>query len=402
MFEDVARQTGARSCTGWPTRSRSTPRMPSVRGTRFSLATPSGRYALATPLAGAHQAENAAAAVRAAELLPAPFRIEPDAVARGVAGVRWPGRLERFSARGRAVLVDGCHNADGARALAEFLADKRPARATSSSGRWRTRTSRRWDGRSLPPSGAFASSARRILRGRRTPDELRRRFAPGRRRRASLREPRCGARGAPPRSRGRPYNRGRIAVPGRGGALAAPVRPFRLSPLPENDSMTTAAVPFTREHFERLEEERLAVYASKSARAVRPRGAAAGERRRRADELRARPRPHHPFARLPAPEAQDAGVHPLRGRPFPDAADAHDRGLADRAQRRPRPGAERGPHRGHRPRPRPRPHAVRPLRRERARPPSAASPIPTPAASSTTSSPCASSTGSRSATTSRA
>ena len=38
--------------------------------------------------------------------------------------------------------------------------------------------------------------------------------------------------------------------------------------------MTTTAVPFTREHFEGLEEERLAVYASKSARAVRPRGAA--------------------------------------------------------------------------------------------------------------------------------
>ena len=38
--------------------------------------------------------------------------------------------------------------------------------------------------------------------------------------------------------------------------------------------MTTIVAPFTREHFERLEEERLAVYASKSARAVRPRGAA--------------------------------------------------------------------------------------------------------------------------------
>ncbi len=36
--------------------------------------------------------------------------------------------------------------------------------------------------------------------------------------------------------------------------------------------MTTVAMPFTREHFERLEEERLAIYASKSARAVRPRG----------------------------------------------------------------------------------------------------------------------------------
>jgi dGTPase len=36
--------------------------------------------------------------------------------------------------------------------------------------------------------------------------------------------------------------------------------------------MTTAAAPFTRDYFERLEEERLAVYASKSARAERPRG----------------------------------------------------------------------------------------------------------------------------------
>ena len=36
--------------------------------------------------------------------------------------------------------------------------------------------------------------------------------------------------------------------------------------------MTTAAAPFTREHFERLEEERLSLFASKSARAERPRG----------------------------------------------------------------------------------------------------------------------------------
>ncbi len=36
--------------------------------------------------------------------------------------------------------------------------------------------------------------------------------------------------------------------------------------------MTTAAAPATREHFERLEEERLAVYSSKSGRSRRPRG----------------------------------------------------------------------------------------------------------------------------------
>ena len=92
-------------------------------GTRFDLATPSGRYLLATPLAGAHQVENAAAAVRAAELLAPDFRIGAEAMARGVAGVRWPGRLERFTFRGRPVLVDGCHNAGGAEALARFVTE---------------------------------------------------------------------------------------------------------------------------------------------------------------------------------------------------------------------------------------------------------------------------------------
>jgi dihydrofolate synthase/folylpolyglutamate synthase len=88
-------------------------------GTRLRLETPVASYELDTPLAGPHQAENVAAAVRAAELLrPA---IGAGAVARGVASARWPGRLERFVARGRTVLVDGCHNADGAAALARFV-----------------------------------------------------------------------------------------------------------------------------------------------------------------------------------------------------------------------------------------------------------------------------------------
>jgi dihydrofolate synthase/folylpolyglutamate synthase len=41
----------------------------------------------------------------------------------GVGAVRWPGRLERFEAAGCPVLLDGCHNAEGAAALAGFLAD---------------------------------------------------------------------------------------------------------------------------------------------------------------------------------------------------------------------------------------------------------------------------------------
>jgi dihydrofolate synthase/folylpolyglutamate synthase len=92
---------------------------PSLSGTRFRLITPHRTYELETPLLGVHQAENAAVAVRAAELWKP--SIGEEAVARGVASVRWPGRLERFETRGRPVFLDGCHNPHGAGALARFL-----------------------------------------------------------------------------------------------------------------------------------------------------------------------------------------------------------------------------------------------------------------------------------------
>jgi dihydrofolate synthase/folylpolyglutamate synthase len=94
----------------------------SLQETRFRLRTPQRTYELATPLPGEHQAWNAATAVRAAELFPALLEIDAAAVARGVAAVRWPGRLERFLVRGHPVLLDGCHNPDGAASLARFLA----------------------------------------------------------------------------------------------------------------------------------------------------------------------------------------------------------------------------------------------------------------------------------------
>ncbi len=94
----------------------------SLEGTRFRVSTPGGQNRVATPLAGAHQAWNAALAIRAAELLseeePRLGRVSlPDALAR----VRWPGRLERLRAGARDVVLDGCHNTEGARALARFL-----------------------------------------------------------------------------------------------------------------------------------------------------------------------------------------------------------------------------------------------------------------------------------------
>ena len=82
----------------------------------------------------------------------------------------------------------------------------------------------------------------------------------------------------------------------------------------------------------------------------------------------ARPRPDRPLEVLPPAEAQDPGLRRPRGRPLPDPAQPHARGLRDRPHRRPRAGAERGPDRGDRARPRPRPPALRPRRRGDPRP----------------------------------
>ena len=120
---DAARETGAflHEAVEELTISETTT---SIDGTRFYLATPVGRYTLATPLPGAHQAKNVALAARAAELLSAALpSLRREAIPVGAAATRWPGRLEKLTARGRAVILDGCHNAPGAAALALFLRD---------------------------------------------------------------------------------------------------------------------------------------------------------------------------------------------------------------------------------------------------------------------------------------
>jgi dihydrofolate synthase / folylpolyglutamate synthase len=120
-LEAASQSAGAQWHPGWAELDVSELQT-SLAGTRFTLATPGGRRALATPLPGRHQARNAALAVRGAELLPRCFPGLSDAVlARGVSSVRWPGRLESLAVRGRTVILDGCHNPDGAAALAGFL-----------------------------------------------------------------------------------------------------------------------------------------------------------------------------------------------------------------------------------------------------------------------------------------
>jgi dihydrofolate synthase/folylpolyglutamate synthase len=83
-----------------------------ARGSRFRAA----GLRIECPLAGEHQAENAATAVAALRALDVP----DGAIERGIAAARWPGRLERISERPE-IVVDGAHNPAGARALAAYI-----------------------------------------------------------------------------------------------------------------------------------------------------------------------------------------------------------------------------------------------------------------------------------------
>jgi len=72
-------------------------------------------------LLGAHQRENLALALAAAELLAeqgAP--LIPATVRAGIAKTRWPGRLEWWDEE-RDILLDGAHNEGGAAVLADYL-----------------------------------------------------------------------------------------------------------------------------------------------------------------------------------------------------------------------------------------------------------------------------------------
>ncbi|MGH7342454.1 MAG: bifunctional folylpolyglutamate synthase/dihydrofolate synthase, partial [Candidatus Rokuibacteriota bacterium] len=87
----------------------------SVRTARWGLTQ------LRTALAGAHQARNAALAVRALELLPDALRPELDAVSAGLRAVRWPGRLQTERLLARTWVFDVAHNVAAVQALVRAL-----------------------------------------------------------------------------------------------------------------------------------------------------------------------------------------------------------------------------------------------------------------------------------------
>jgi dihydrofolate synthase/folylpolyglutamate synthase len=98
-----------------------------VKGTpaRFSYRGPGGELRdLRLVLRGAHQVENAGVALAVVQLLGARgLPIPEPALRRGLAQVRWPGRLEVLRER-PLVVVDGAHNVDSAERLAQAMREE--------------------------------------------------------------------------------------------------------------------------------------------------------------------------------------------------------------------------------------------------------------------------------------
>lgn len=79
-------------------------------------------------LLGAHQINNAAVAVKAAEILKRKgYKITGEAIRRGLANTKWPGRLEVLR-RDPVFLIDGAHNPEGAIVLRKALDEYFPGR----------------------------------------------------------------------------------------------------------------------------------------------------------------------------------------------------------------------------------------------------------------------------------
>jgi len=115
IFEAEAEQVGARAIWRRGTEFGCSSNRLAVGGRLIDLWTPLGQFCdIHLPLHGAHQADNAACAVAAAQaFLGTP--IEEDVVCEALASVKVPGRLEVVR-RHPLVVLDGAHNPAGAAA----------------------------------------------------------------------------------------------------------------------------------------------------------------------------------------------------------------------------------------------------------------------------------------------
>ncbi len=95
----------------------------------YRLVAPDGRAAVVHPgLAGPHQAHNAAVAAGVAWLVADRLPALAPQISQGIAGARWPGRLEGLTAQGQSVLLDCAHNEEAVMALCKAVGHPDPER----------------------------------------------------------------------------------------------------------------------------------------------------------------------------------------------------------------------------------------------------------------------------------
>lgn len=123
-IQELADEMGARLAWGASLASVSRRDDLGWDGQRINLQTPHCKHELTLPLLGEHQVANLALATLAAEELATMGldRIDSEAIARGTAMTRWPGRLEWVEPpAAKPVLLDVAHNPDGAATLRRSL-----------------------------------------------------------------------------------------------------------------------------------------------------------------------------------------------------------------------------------------------------------------------------------------
>lgn len=92
-----------------------------MEGQEFLYHDDGGSSIYRVPLAGKHQAINAAVAVKALKLLPPEtLKLDEGIIREGLAKTKWPGRLELIG-RNPDIILDGAHNPAGAEVLRQAL-----------------------------------------------------------------------------------------------------------------------------------------------------------------------------------------------------------------------------------------------------------------------------------------
>ncbi|KYD15253.1 bifunctional folylpolyglutamate synthase/dihydrofolate synthase [Saccharococcus caldoxylosilyticus] len=102
--------------------------VPITDGERFSLETPFSQYPdLKITMFGAHQVQNAALAVMAAEYLRMCYSllIEKEHIYEGLEKAKWIGRFERVSNK-PLIIIDGAHNEEGIHSLVDTVRSHYP------------------------------------------------------------------------------------------------------------------------------------------------------------------------------------------------------------------------------------------------------------------------------------